>query len=234
MKKSRKSKIVLFSVLGLATISLATVGFASWVISGVTPATSDNITAEVGKIEDKTLSATITSTTEDLSVRFDNVAKGTTNAKFDNGDGKVEKLDFTIKTKITTTGTKLEGLLASINYEFAPTEFLTTAITNNYITFDSSKKNCTITISDSSSSVNVTAPSGITSTGTYTSAQEITISSKFSFKWGTAFKGNNPGYLEATSENAEKIKAFVNTFGSTAESKALLTVTVTPVAVTKA
>ena len=90
MKKSRKSKIVLFSVLGLATVSLATVGFASWVISGVTPATSDNITAEVGKIEDKTLSATITSTTEDLSVRFDNVKKGTTNAKFDNGDGKVD------------------------------------------------------------------------------------------------------------------------------------------------
>ena len=230
MKKSRKSKIVLFSVLGLATVSLATVGFASWVISGVTPATSDNITAEVGKIEDKTLSATITSTTEDLSVRFDNVKKGTTNAKFDNGDGKVEKLDFTIKTKITTTGTKLEGLLASIKYEFAPTEFLTTAIGNNYITFDSSEKNCTITISDSSSSVNVTDPSGITSTGTYTSAKEITISSKFSFGWGTAFNSTNPGYLEATSANAEKIKTFVNTFGSPAVSKALLTVTVTPVA----
>ena len=52
MKKSRKSKIVLLSVLGLATVSLATVGFASWVISGETPATSDNITAEVGAVVD--------------------------------------------------------------------------------------------------------------------------------------------------------------------------------------
>lgn len=231
MKKSRKSKIVLFSVLGLATVSLATVGFASWVISGVTPATSDNITAEVGKIEDKTLSAKITSTTEDLKVRFDNVAKNTENAKFDNGDGNVEKLDFTIKTEITTTGTTLKGLLASIDYEFTPTEFLTTAINNNYITFNSTKKNCVIAINESTSSVGVTDPSGVTSTGTYNSAQKITISSTFSFGWGTAFNSTNPGYLEATSVNAEKIKTFVNTFGSPAESKALLTVKVTPVAV---
>ena len=230
MKKSRKSKIVLFSVLGLATVSLATVGFASWVISGVTPATNDNITAEVGKIEDKTLSAKITSTTEDLKVRFDNVAKNTENAKFDNGDGNVEKLDFTIKTEITTTGTTLKGLLASIDYEFTPTQLLTTAINNNYITFDSTKKNCAITISESNS-VSVTDPTGVTSTVTDSSAQKITISSKFSFKWGEAFNKTNPGYLEATSVNAEKIKTFVSTFGSPAESKALLTVKVTPVAV---
>ena len=31
MKKNTKSKIVLFSVIGLAAISIGTVGFATWV-----------------------------------------------------------------------------------------------------------------------------------------------------------------------------------------------------------
>ena len=75
MKKSRKSKIVLLSVLGLATVSLATVGFASWVINEITPATSNNITAEVGSIVDNTLKATIDGSS-DLKVRFDNLANG--------------------------------------------------------------------------------------------------------------------------------------------------------------
>ena len=59
MKKSRKSKIVLLSVLGLATVSLATVGFASWVISGVTPAEEKNITVSAGAVTDSSLIATI-------------------------------------------------------------------------------------------------------------------------------------------------------------------------------
>ena len=32
MKKNKKSKLVLFSVIGLAAISIGTVGFATWMV----------------------------------------------------------------------------------------------------------------------------------------------------------------------------------------------------------
>lgn len=227
MKKSRKSKIVLLSVLGLATVSLATVGFASWVINEVTPATSNNITAEVGKIDDKTLSASIDGTS-DLAVRFDNLSTGTT---MGNGDGKTQDLDFTIDTTITTTGTSLAGLLTTVKYEFALGTFLSTAITNKYITFDGKAKVASITGSDSNLSTNTAGFTVVTNT----SAKEIKIRGTFSFGWGAAFKGDNPGKLDPSASNTEYsgktnlqvLKDFVDSFPSDSKQN-LLTVTVTP------
>ena len=116
MKKSRKSKIVLLSVLGLATVSLATVGFASWVISGETSVTSNNITAEVGSIVDNTLTAAITETTK-IGVNFDNVPNGGNG--FANGDKKEE--DLNVEFKATITGDNLD-VLSSVKFVFAPSE----------------------------------------------------------------------------------------------------------------
>ena len=46
--KKNKSKIVLFSVIGLTAISIGTVGFATW-ITGIKHVTmTDNLTIEVG------------------------------------------------------------------------------------------------------------------------------------------------------------------------------------------
>ena len=225
MKKSRKSKIVLFSVLGLATISLATVGFASWVISGVTPATSDNITAEVGIIEDKTLSASINSSS-DLAVRFDNLASGTV---MGNGDKQTEDLSFRIDTTITTTGTTLKGVLTSVKYEFKPGPFLNTAISNKYLTFESAAKVATITVTDNDAS---TSTSGFEVH--YDSATSVTVKGTFSFGWGAAFNNDNPGLLNPSDKieinsgktNLQVLKDFVNSFSYTSQN--LLTVTVTP------
>ena len=224
MKKSRKSKIVLLSVLGLATVSLATVGFASWVISGVTPATSNNITAEVGSIVDNTLSASIDGSSE-LAVRFDNLSTGTT---MGNGDGQTQDLDFTIDTTITTTGTTLAGLLTSVKYEFTLGDFLKNAIRDNYITFESSAIVASITGTDS----HLTSTEGFTVTNT--SATKIKIARTFSFGWGTAFNSDNPGKLTPSATNGvykdknnlDVLKDFVNSFSKSSQN--LLTVTVTP------
>ena len=226
MKKSRKSKIVLLSVLGLATVSLATVGFASWVINEVTPATSNNITAEVGSIVDNTLKATIDTVNSDLKVRFDNLSTGTT---MGNGDGKTQDLDFRINTTITTTGTTLKGLLTSVKYEFTLETFLTSAIDNEYITFDKTSKVATITVSDSGAS---TTTSGFEVV--FNDAQSVTVKGTFSFGWGAAFNGDNPGKLnpsetnskKSTKTNLEVLKDFVNSFNSASQN--LLTVKVTP------
>ena len=224
MKKSRKSKIVLLSVLGLATVSLATVGFASWVISSVTPATSNNITANVGQIEDKTLTASIDSTS-DLGVRFDNLESGTV---MGNGDKQKEDLSFRIDTTITTTGPTLKGVLTSVKYEFTLGDFLKNAINKKYITFESAAVVTNITVSDTSAS----ATNGFEVV--FTNVKSVTVKGTFSFGWGEAFNNDNPGLLDPSGKieiNSEKtnlqvLEEFVNSFNST--SKELLTVKVTP------
>ena len=235
MKKSRKSKIVLLSVLGLATVSLATVGFASWVISGETAASNQNITAIAGEVVDKTLSASIDSDECDLSIRFDNLAKGTSGLNIANGsETDKEDLDFKIVTTITA-GDKLNGNLAGVKYEFTYANVLEQAITKQYVAF-AKGKTYTPTINftgDQAASVT----DSTTDTLAFTNAKTLKITSNFSFTWGQAFGKNNPGKLDPNGDNAvdsskkniEVLKDFVNLIG-TSTSQNLITVKVTPVA----
>ena len=235
MKKSRKSKIVLLSVLGLATVSLATVGFASWVISGVTPASDQNITAIAGEVVDKTLSASIVSGECDLSVRFDNLAKGTEGLTIQNGsEDDKEDLDFKIVTTITA-GDKLTGNLAGVKYEFTYADVLDQSITKKYVAFaKGTTYTPTITFNgDEAASIT----DSTTDTLAFTDAKTLKITSIFSFTWGQAFGYNNPGKLdpnaknavEASKKNIEVLKEFVNLIG-TSNAQNLITVKVTPVA----
>ena len=231
MKKSRKSKIVLLSVLGLATVSLATVGFASWVINYVTPATSNNITAEVGTIEENTLTAAIANT-DGIGVRFDNVSGGGNG--FTTGDKKVEDLnvDFTA----TVTG-NLEKL-SKVEFSFAPNDkFLllngsstTNDNTDDYIVFpfsDSSSKKITLT---KGGSYVLTGHANNSSVTTSVEGNVLTLTCNFKFAWGAAFGGKNPGDSQNTTPKADlvtRLKAFNGVFPTTGT---LMTVTVTPVA----
>lgn len=235
MKKSRKSKIVLLSVLGLATVSLATVGFASWVISGETAASDQNITAIAGEVVDKTLSASIVSDDCDLSIRFDNLAKETENLKIPNGSATDKQdLDFTIVTTITA-GDKLNGNLAGVKYQFTYVSALEEAINKNYVAFAKGPEySPTITFTgDQEASITDSSINTIV----FTNAKTLKITSNFSFTWGTAFGSNNPGLLDPNATNtAEKpkknidvLKYFVNLIG-TSTAQNLITVKVTPVA----
>lgn len=239
MKKSRKSKIVLFSVLGLATISLATVGFASWVISGETPATSDNITAEVGAVVDNTLSASIVTAECDFKVRFDNLAKGAEGLKIANGsDTEKEDLDFKIVTTITA-GDKLNGCLKGVKYDFTYDTVLTNAINNNYVAFaKGTSYNTTINFT-ADTTATISDPTTNTLSFSSDDVKAVKVTSTFSFTWGTAFGGQNPGKLDPNAENTvygpknnvQVLKDFVSLIG-TDSAKNLLTVKVTPLAVT--
>lgn len=234
MKKSRKSKIVLLSVLGLATVSLATVGFASWVISGETPVTSDNISATVGDVVDNTLTAAITDTTN-ISVNFDNVQNGGNG--FTNGDSKVEDLnvDFTA----TVTG-NLEKL-SKVEFTFSPSkEFLAlngsstdSNTTDDYIVFpfsDSSTKKITLT-KGGTYTLTGHANDSLVTTSVNGDGNVLTLTCSFKFAWGAAFGGKNPGDSTNTVDKADlvtRLKAFKQVFPTTGT---LMTVTVTPVAV---
>ena len=232
MKKSRKSKIVLFSVLGLATVSLATVGFASWVISDITEVKNQNITATVGDVVDNTLTAAITETTK-IGVNFDNVLNGGNG--FTNGDTKVEDLDVEFKATITGNLDKL----SSVKFVFAPTEnfmALTGSETSlntadDYIVFpftDTSNK--TITLTKGSSGYDLTGHTNQSSVITSISGNVLTLTCNFKFAWGAAFGGKNPGDSQNTTPKADlvtRLKVFNKVFPTTGT---LMTVTVTPVA----
>lgn len=237
MKKSRKSKIVLLSVLGLATVSLATVGFASWVISGTTDATIQNISAVAGEVVDNTLVAAITNT-DGIGVRFDNVSSGATN--FTNGDSNAEDLDVNFTATVTGNLEKL----ASVNFVFAPTEgFLaltgsttTETTADDYIVFpfsDAGSK--TITLTKSGSNYILSNHANGSSVGTSTSGSVLTLTCNFKFVWGVAFGNTNPGNSTiAKAELVTRLKAFKTAFDKlTTAGSNLMTITVTPVATAK-
>lgn len=233
MKKSRKSKIVLLSVLGLATVSLATVGFASWVISGVTEVKDQNITATVGAVVDNTLTAAITETTN-IGVNFDNVSGGGNG--FTNGDTKAE--DLNVEFKATITGNNLD-VLSSVKFVFAPSEnFLaltgsgTSDTADDYIVFpftDASNK--TITLTKGSSGYELSGHTNQSSVTTSISDKVLTLTCNFKFAWGAAFGNKNPGDSTNNTPKADlvtRLKAFKQVFPTTGT---LMTITVTPVAV---
>ena len=233
MKKSRKSKIVLLSVLGLATVSLATVGFASWVISGVTPTSSQNITVSAGTVTDNTLKAEILSNPE-LNVAFDNtqVENGLT------GDYN-EDLNFSFSVKVTGK----EDVLSGIKFTFTLNGQFEKLFTDGYLKFITNNgsnlvkefimtKGTTCTFADS----NVTFADSEHSSVTYSYADGAgTFTCKFAFKWGIVFKNVNPSQCYATSKDSDKATVITNLKAFDTEAQKLpasgwMSVVVTPVA----
>ena len=235
MKKSRQSQIVLLSVLGLAKISIATIGFASWVISGTTGATVENITAVAGEVVDNTLVAAITKT-DGIGVRFDNVSTGATN--FANGDSQVEDLNVDFTATVTGNLDKL----SSVNFVFAPKEgflALTGSGTNNttaddYIVFPfSNSETKTITLTKTGSNYALSNHANGSSVGTSTSGSVLTLTCSFKFAWGAAFGNKNPGVSDTVgkADLVTRLNAFKAAFNTLkTNSNNIMTITVTPVA----
>ncbi|MDD7287848.1 MAG: hypothetical protein PUG89_09450 [Succinivibrio sp.] len=70
MKNNKKSKIVLFSVIGLAVISIGTVGFATWITGVDSRTTTDTLTVNVDTSKNKTVivEATLSDSDKTLSL----------------------------------------------------------------------------------------------------------------------------------------------------------------------
>lgn len=241
MKKSRKSKIVLLSVLGLATVSLATVGFASWVISGITPATEQNIAVSAGTVTDTSLTAEILSGA-DLTVAFENKSSG---GNFTNGEtGKVEDLDFGFSVKVTKGES---STLGGIKIEFKPSaafEGLTGSTTDgdtadDYIVMPYGGTTKVVTVNEDASKIQTLVNGGIVTVES-SSATETIYKCSFKFAWGKAFLNVNPtntpiGDSDITTALTKstlitRLKAFKDKFPAATEDTPLMSVVVTPVA----
>ena len=207
-KRSKMNKIIMWGLIATASVSLASVGFASWVINTITPAQSDNVNVSVGDVVNHTLTASIETAETNLSVRFDHSGKGD---NFTNGDNKKEKLSFTIKNTFTApTGTYIASLLGGVEYKFTIGPDLeklinSTASSNDtkYIKSPSfigtdNKSTITFNWSDANSlsgkTLNPTTDTfkdGIAASA-YGTTNTFTFTTTFTFEWGLAFLGVNP------------------------------------------
>ncbi len=223
----RKSNFVIFTVISLASISLATIGFSSWIIKETKDATTDNIKIEVGKVVDDTLSATIEEGA-DLSVRFDNIKDGA----IATSDTVYEDLNFSFTVDVLGTGTK-KGL----KFEFSENATLTTLATNNYI--DMPYSSATFTVSETGASDSLKNGSKVTVATSTTDSTKMIFTCSFKFAWGSVFSNMNPTKLyekyknEGTANDIntllQNLKAFGKASESLVSSGAILTCTVTPV-----
>lgn len=204
-KKSKMNKIIMWGLIATASVSLASVGFASWVINTMVPSTTDNMDITVGAVSDKSITATAVEEAigSKKGLSFDNLASG---SNIENGDTGVEKLSFMIKTTLRIKeGSSFQDLLKSLSFTF--NDALDAAVTANYITmpFATSKKQVVsltkVAESNNQFTVAYSPNSGVeidgatSGTFSYTVGTSIDIKTTFTCGWGTEFNGKNPGLL---------------------------------------
>ena len=202
MKKRQKSKMTMLIVGGLAAVSLVSVGFASWVITGTTPAESQQVTITAGTVNNDSLTATVLDSGKNLDLSFDNVANPTGNF-LSNGDGKTEDLTFTIPVKIAGNLSKLN----TIDFTFTGTLATTAGLygttgnesTNEYLVApwvtDSGAKKVvyyysTKTLNPSDTKRVSASEPAVSKEG---NLDTVTVTFTFKFQWGRAFNSVNPG-----------------------------------------
>lgn len=239
MKNFKTKKIVLGTVMALSAVSLASVGFAGWVINGVMGTDSRDITTSVGTIEDKSITAKITA--EDLELRFDYIEasklppKDTYNLIYQNGsDNKVEKLSVSVTYEISLSANSTEkdvkNVCSGVELKFKLSPKFNEAITNGYIAVDFGTAKENTDASDASTYdkyyvFNVTATAetnelGVKTEWTVNPADTTKVSAKstFTFKWGANFGGHNPCYVLKSGDTVTdsdiktNLKAFVDNY----------------------
>lgn len=216
MKNFKTKKIVLGTVMTLSAVSLASVGFASWIINGIADKDVGNINVNFGNIDDTSIVTDCTSTAEDLTVRFDNAADKTKKVGdtfeggkliFANSEDKVEKLKFTVRFTIKTTGTSsVDNLFDKVTFTFKQSEKFKNCVSDGYIVSPFSDYSSADSEGFVTSTYEYTKPaSAVTDTGVgFGTSSTLKDNGKtreyvaeFSFKWGTAFKGHNPCYIKS-------------------------------------
>lgn len=231
MKNLKTKKIVLGTVMALSAVSLASVGFANWIINGIVGKDVGNISVNFGSIDDTSIVTECTSTADDLTVRFDNAADKTKKVGdtfgggkliFANSEDKVEKLMFTVKFTISTTGSStIDTLFDKITFTFNQTDKFKECVDNEYIvspfsdykTVDSGARfTSTYEYTTPTKPVPETSNTGFdTSASMSTDKKTLTYVANFRFRWGTAFNGHNPCYVKTDESEAEfktNLKAF--------------------------
>jgi hypothetical protein len=240
---TKKTKVVLFSLLGVSLLSLTGVGIAGWVIAGITPATTGNINVNVGETTDKRIKVMAT-TVSDATLQFD-AQNGDVTGPITADSGSAEDLTFAFNFTVsgisnmggftleyatdaglTNNGASVLHTVVSDNYIVSPiADTGTTAFTLPATVAENAAVTVTAIGSTTLTSkvMAYTAPSG-SNTGT------ATISVDGAFVWGSAFDNKNPCLIASDADDAK-----INTFKTGLTALAALNakslyITITPTA----
>lgn len=226
MKNFKTKKIVLGTVMALSAVSLASVGFANWIINGITGIDSDNINVTIGQVADTSVTTTMNEGCE-LAVAFDNYVNLPSEATsiFDNNDGKKQDLDFTLNFKISTTGkVDIATLVDQVTFKFTQSEGFAKSVKDDYVVSPFGTANGTSGKWESSLILDLVTKNGADNNPklTVTKSRDtysVDVVAEFSFKWGSKFNGHNPGYLEKKDSMDEatmktNLKAFKDLIGA--------------------
>lgn len=215
-----------FIVLGLAALSLGTIGFSSWIISGIDGTVNKDVNVKVGDVVDKRLTYELGSEpTDDFNLNFD-AKKGVSGEVIsaDPSQKEDEDLTFSFSFRIyaetaESYSSAIEGKKVYLTFSTDNSDFKT-AVTSGYIlspiAFDDKEHEETIeslTTSIGETPVTYTDPSGASeitrltySIEDYTAAGKSgkTVKLTYSFAWGEVFKFKNPVELKSADFSAAK------------------------------
>lgn len=210
MNKFNKGKMIGVVTAALSTVSLMGVGFATWIITGETSATTnDNITVGVADVQDNRIEITSASVVEgNGGLRFDgdHNKRAASNGVISCGDTDTEQLSFQIQYTVTannlTKGFKVKAYIndatGDTDNTTASARFQVAEKTNKFITMPTILGFAKATAKDALSfTANATVPTSSNASGdTITKVGDATnswnVTQTFTFGWGAAFNSDNP------------------------------------------
>lgn len=219
MLNKNRSKIVIYSLIGLATVALATVGFSGWIIDGSVKDANENVSVTVSEIADRTTVIEVLGSECDKVVCFDydkNSQNKNPNIVFDDDTSKTPGEDLIFSIKFTIKSNSALNLENKHTIRFTFDETTKTkfqeinANDKNFIDYSCIQDFSFNLPTDNNSSV--TSLKNITNSVTYSNEYKTaTIVSTFTFDWGDYFNGKNPceyGTEEGEEDYKEKILEF--------------------------
>lgn len=232
--KIKHNKILTYSMLGLAAVSLVGVAFSSWLVQEIQGAKVQSITVSVADVQDKSLIITDAKIDEsNKTFLFDAKEDDTTWPIIYTGDTGGEDLTFGITFKVekalNADGTAAADHFGGVYVKWEVTndtagQALKSAITNDYIVSPLSDSNVALP------EFTIGSASGTNVEVTYKADTEtkttLNVSVTFSFAWGSVTDGDNPGVYATDSGTTDTALQVLNALQ--AANKAKFNIVLTP------
>lgn len=226
MRKRSKKILFINAIFIIASFSIVTLGFSSWVVNGSIDSDSENIDVSVGDTLDKTIVIETTKNEDtDLSVCFNSNGKSQSIKEPGKGyyissdlNNSYEDMSFTLTYSLSSFQ-NLESIASKvfINISFKNNNAFTVINNPNYVDTSCIMSDFTYSLANPYSKNNALNKSEcistkISYTQEYTSTNLVyfvaNITQKFTFFWGNVFNNVNPS--ESNDTKIEDLLAFTS------------------------
>lgn len=225
MLRRNKNKKYIYGIVALALVSVATVGFSTWIINGSVTSDEAEVNVTIEDMLDKTTVLEYKAETQgnDLNIRFDydkdpnRKDERNPNIIYDDGETNTQDLTFVVVYTLKTNADSNVALNTG-NYQIILSFDETTLTAFNplsekgYLDTTCLTEHSFILPTQSGAVTNSISTIGnkvVTSVTYDTNYKVATITSTFNFAWGTYFNNDNPCYYKGD-DYIEKINAFAS------------------------